>query len=94
MSLIPAKSIDASDIAIQCIFVTCQCIEYRATGQHRLEILQYNILMVLDIAINILLAGDIAIQYIDGRRYCNKYIVGWRYCNTIYWWWQVLQSIY
>jgi hypothetical protein len=50
MSLIPAKSIDASDIAIQCIFVTCLCIEYRATGQQInfwLEILQYNILMVL-----------------------------------------------
>jgi hypothetical protein len=34
--------------------------------------LQYNILMVADIAINILLAEDIAIQYIDGCRYCNK----------------------
>jgi hypothetical protein len=46
--------------------------------------LQYNILMVGDIAINILLARDIAIQYIGGGRYCNKYIDGRRYCNTIY----------
>jgi hypothetical protein len=55
--------------------------------------LQYNILLVSDIAINILLSGDIAIQFIDGLRYCHNYIVGLRYCNTIYWWWQILLNI-
>jgi hypothetical protein len=62
-----SKSIDASDIAFQCIFGHLSI--HRAKEHSRLEILQYNMMLV-----DILLDGDIAIQHVGG----------WRYCNTIY----------
>jgi hypothetical protein len=89
MSLKSAKNIDASDIAINCIFVHFSI--HRAMEHSLMEILQYNILMAGDIAINILLAGDIAIQYVGGGRYWNKYIGGRRYYKAMYCLPQVLQ---
>jgi hypothetical protein len=60
----------AGDIAIQYIGGGRYCNQYIDW----LHILQYNILVVADIAINILMTEDIAIQYIARHRYCNKYI--------------------
>jgi hypothetical protein len=60
----------AEDIAIQYIGGGRYCNKYIDW----LHLLQYNILVVADIAINILMAADIAIQYIARHIYCNKYI--------------------
>jgi hypothetical protein len=44
---------------------------------------QYNILVVVDIAINILMAVDIAMQYIAHHRYCKNILYEVKTTNTI-----------
>jgi hypothetical protein len=75
MSLITAKSIDASDIAIQYSFSHLSTVYIEQKSIVDWRYCNTIILMAAAVAINILLAAiDIAIQYIARQRYWNKYI--------------------